>query len=63
MKPNRRFAAIALRALQALHRIRRLADDALGADASHSHLVCALAEAADVSRRALRRRPRRRNAA
>ncbi len=63
MNPNRRYAAIALRALQALHRIRRLADDALAADASHSHLVVALAEAGDVARRALRRRPRRRRAA
>ncbi|HVS37427.1 MAG TPA: hypothetical protein VMS17_17830 [Gemmataceae bacterium] len=54
MRP-RRWAAVALRALQALHKIRRLADDALAADLAHSQLVCTLAEAGDVARRALRR--------
>ena len=54
MKSRRRAALLS----RALHRIRRVARDALDADPprSHSHLVCVIGELHDLARRAARRR-------
>ena len=51
MKARRRA-----RSLRALHRIRRVAHDALAGEAppSCSHLVCSLSEVRDLARRAVR---------